>query len=82
VVRAVEDTETFNIAPNYFKMTYVCHVQDTMRAGGFYPRLLAALPRVRVGDATVPPHAPERIEIDRSDEPAKMSQEFRVLPQY
>jgi hypothetical protein len=78
VVRAVENTEIFNIAPDYFTLTYL-PLFDAMRAGGFYPRLLAALPRIRIGDAGVPPHVPERIEMVGTMNP-RDTQMFRTLP--
>lgn len=69
------------LEPAYdFLRSYV-PVFASPRAPGYYPRLLAALPRLRYGDTAATPYAPERIEVITSVAPTETI-ERRALPKF
>lgn len=80
VLRAVDNIAAVNVEPDYFRIAYA-PVFSAVRAAGFYPRLLAALPHQRYGEARVTPHIPDRIETIGSMS-ARITDELRVLPRF
>jgi hypothetical protein len=78
VVRAVEDPTPAGVSIDHIQVMYAAVFRDP-RAAGFYPRLLAALPRFRFGEAPGVPHNPDRIETAGLTT-ARDLQEIRALP--
>jgi len=79
VLPAVQKYDT--IQPSYdFRRSYA-PVFATPRAPGFYPRLLAALPRLRYGNTSATPYASDRIETVAFNVPT-LDGEYRALPKF
>lgn len=62
-----------------FKANYV-PLFSTPRAPGFYPRLLASLPRMNYGDGTGQPYPLDRVEVLGANQPQKTNSVIALPP--